>query len=81
LILSAEEQIKAGKKTEAVAMLERAVGEALDLDQPDEMADKLIAIAATLSAAGRNDLAISNLDHARQAADQIEGVHRDRLLA
>lgn len=62
-------------------MLERAVGEALDLDQPDEMADKLIAIAATLSAAGRNDLAISNLDHARQAADQIEGVHRDRLLA
>lgn len=81
LIAGAEEKTKTSETSEAVMLLERAIEAATNLEQPDDLVDKMIAIGTALTAAGRNDLAISTFEQARQATDQIEGIHRDQLLA
>ncbi len=81
LQLIAEHYEKTDQKEKANTALDEAAVSAEESDFPEEKIRILQYVAEHFRANGRNDKAIETFDKAKAIAEQIDGVHRDNLLA
>ncbi len=81
LQLIAEHYEKDNQTEKANIALDEAAVSAEESDFPEEKIRVLQYVAEHYRANGRNDKAIETFDKAKTIAEQIDGVHRDNLLA
>lgn len=72
---------RGGKKAESVSMLEKAFEECVNIEFSEDRIRAYLRLGSAFTDAGRNDLAIKALEEGRQIAENIEGPHRDNILA
>jgi len=73
--------IKNGEAEKAVLMLEKALTTSPEIEFEEDRIRAYLKIAAAFLSAERKDKAIESLEAARQLAEEIEGPHRDGVLA
>ena len=74
-------ELKKGESAKATQKLERALESANEIEFTEEKIRALIDIGKHFIEANQNGLAIETFDKAKAAAETIDGVHRDSLLA
>ncbi|MFZ1702359.1 MAG: hypothetical protein WBO10_06145 [Pyrinomonadaceae bacterium] len=73
-------QLESESPEKAATSLERALGDADEIEHQEERLRALCDIGAAFNDAGRRDLAIETFEIARSSADALDNVHRDFFL-
>lgn len=73
-------RLEKGETEKAVALLEKAVAAANDIEHAEEKIRSLTDIGNLFVEAKRNDRAIETFDRAKSGAEKLGNVHRDNML-